>query len=164
MRQFKVAVALLAAAVLVSGHVSAHGVEEHLRRDVDVENAEQKPFGRAAARTAATRTMTISMRDTMRFEPAVLTINRGETVRIVVRNDGKLMHELVLGTTEELKTHAELMRQYPDMELDEPHMVHVKPGGAEELVWAFNRSGEFQFACLIPGHFESGMTGRVIVK
>ncbi|HEX4885602.1 MAG TPA: cupredoxin family protein [Casimicrobiaceae bacterium] len=154
------AVALLAAA----GIAQAHGGEQHGARTFDAARAEQKPFGIAADPRKATRTMTLSMSDRMRFTPERLTIRRGETVRFVVRNEGRLMHEMVLGTKDELEAHAEAMRKFPDMEHDEPHMLHVKPGNAGSLAWTFNRPGEFHFACLIPGHFESGMKGRIVVE
>jgi uncharacterized cupredoxin-like copper-binding protein len=49
------------------------------------------------------------------------------------------------------------------MEHDEAHMVHVAPGQTGEIIWTFNRPGEFEFACLIAGHFQAGMKGTVIV-
>ncbi len=33
-----------------------------------------------------------------------------------------------------------------------------------EMIWKFSNSGEFAFACLIPGHFDAGMKGVVIVE
>jgi uncharacterized cupredoxin-like copper-binding protein len=42
-------------------------------------------------------------------------------------------------------------------------MVHVKPGATGEIGWKFTRTGTFHFACLIPGHFEAGMIGKVKV-
>ena len=42
-------------------------------------------------------------------------------------------------------------------------MVHVAAGKSGEIVWTFNRAGEFDFACLIPGHFQAGMVGRIRV-
>jgi plastocyanin len=53
------------------------------------------------------------MADTMRFRPAQLRVRQGETVRFVIANKGKLMHEMVLGTEAELREHAELMRKFP---------------------------------------------------
>jgi len=73
------------------------------------------------------------------------------------------MHEMVLGTLEDLKKHAELMRRFPHMEHDEFHMAHVAPGKSGEIGWRFTKSGEFHYACLIPGHFESGMLGKIVV-
>jgi uncharacterized cupredoxin-like copper-binding protein len=87
----------------------------------------------------------------------------GQTVRFVMFNEGKLMHELVIGTKPVLDQHAALMRKHPTMEHDEPYMAHVAPGRHGEIVWKFNRAGEFDFACLIAGHYESGMVGKVTV-
>ena len=55
------------------------------------------------------------------------------------------------------------MRKFPGMEHHEPHMAHVKAGAKGSVVWQFNRAGEFYCACLIPGHFEAGMVGKVVV-
>ena len=85
-------------------------------------------------------------------------------MRFVVKNSGKVMHEMVLGTMKELKEHMEVMRKHPNMEHDEPHMAHVKPGKSEPMVWQFTKAGEFYYGCLMPGHFEAGMIGKVIVK
>lgn len=104
------------------------------------------------------------MADTMRFTPADVVVKRGETVKFLVHNDGKVLHEMVLGTAQELKAHAELMRKFPEMEHSEPSMAHVKPGTDGEIVWQFTKVGEFQFACLLPGHFEAGMVGSVTVR
>jgi uncharacterized cupredoxin-like copper-binding protein len=123
------------------------------------------PFGRAGDPAKVQRTIDIRMSDTMRFAPAALTIRRGETVRLLVANDGKLMHELVLGTEPALRKHAQQMRDNPNMaHHDEVNAVHVPPGAKGELVWTFDRPGQFGYACLVPGHSEAGMVGTVTVK
>ena len=104
------------------------------------------------------------MSDKMRFTPEALSIKRGETVRFLVKNSGKTMHEMVLGTMQELKEHAGLMRKFPEMEHDAPYMAHVKPGHMEALAWQFTKTGEFFYGCLVPGHFEAGMLGRIVVR
>jgi uncharacterized cupredoxin-like copper-binding protein len=43
-------------------------------------------------------------------------------------------------------------------------MAHVKPGNTEEIVWQFTQAGAFYYACLIPGHFEAGMIGKIVVR
>jgi len=126
--------------------------------------AEEKPFGRPGERRKVSRTIRISMLDTMRFDPARLRITKGETVKFVVHNAGRVQHEMVLGTLSELKEHAELMRKFPEMEHEEANLLHVEPGKSGELVWRFNRAGEFYYGCLVPGHFEAGMVGRISVK
>ena len=99
----------------------------------------------------------------MRFEPSAIDVKAGETIRFVHRNVGKVMHEMVIGTRADLEEHAALMRKFPNMEHDEPYMAHVAAGRRGEIVWQFNRTGEFEFACLIPGHFEAGMRGTITV-
>lgn len=125
--------------------------------------AEQQEWGIAGDAAAVTRTIPVAMTDAMRFEPDRVELRLGETVRIAHRNDGQVMHEMVIGTPAALTEHAELMMKFPGMEHDEPWMAHVAPGGSGEIVWHFNRAGEFQFACLIPGHFQAGMLGTIVV-
>lgn len=121
-------------------------------------------FGRQGDPKKVTRTLTVDMADSMRFTPGALTVKRGETVRLKVANKGQVLHELVLGTPNELRLHAEMMKKHPGMQHDEPSMVHVAPGQAGEIVWQFTQPGEFEFACLVPGHFEAGMRGKVVVR
>jgi uncharacterized cupredoxin-like copper-binding protein len=85
-------------------------------------------------------------------------------VRFVAANKGQVLHEMVLGTMDELRAHAELMKKFPGMEHDEPHMAHVAPGKTGEIGWRFTQPGTFYFGCLIPGHFEAGMVGKVMVR
>jgi uncharacterized cupredoxin-like copper-binding protein len=124
---------------------------------------EETAFGRSADPRKATRTVRVEMSDAMRFQPAEIRVRRGELIRFVAVNRGKVMHEMVIGTLQDLKQHAALMREHPHMEHDEPHMTHVAPGKRGEIGWQFTRAGEFYYACLIPGHFEAGMIGKVTV-
>jgi uncharacterized cupredoxin-like copper-binding protein len=126
-------------------------------------DGEQKPWGIVGKRSAVTRTIPVSMTDNMRFTPARIEVRQGETVRFVVKNSGKVLHEFVLGTRQELDAHAAMMASHPGMQHEEAHMVHVRSAKSKPLVWNFNRPGEFQFACLIPGHYQAGMVGSIIV-
>ena len=125
---------------------------------------EQKPWGIAGKAAAVKRTIDIAMADDMTFTPSVIEVREGDTIRLRLKNRGKELHELVLGTTAEIEAHAAMMKKFPDMEHDEPYMAHVKPGATQFIVWNFNRAGEFHFACLVAGHFEGGMVGKVVVK
>ena len=140
----------------------AHGDKHHSAKSGPVVK-EQKPWGIAAEPKEARRTIEIRMTDNMRFAPERIEVREGETVRFVIRNDGKMMHEMVIGTQKELDEHAALMVKFPNMEHDEPYMAHVGPGKRGEIVWNFNRAGEFQFACLIAGHYQGGMKGTITV-
>ena len=99
----------------------------------------------------------------MRFTPELLDIKLGETIRFVAINDGDVLHEFVLGTKATNDEHAEMMLKFPGMEHDEPYMTHVDPSEAGEIIWTFNRAGNFDFACLIAGHYQAGMVGNIVV-
>ena len=66
-------------------------------------------------------------------------------------------------TQKELEEHAALMLKFPAMEHEEPYMAHVAPDKTGEIIWNFNRAGDFDFACLIAGHFQAGMKGKIKV-
>ena len=152
---------VLGIALFAAGSVvHAHGEKPHAATSVV---KEQKPWGIAGDAKDVTRTVELRMEDKMRFVPDRLSVRVGDTVRIAMHNDGKLMHELVIGTRRVLDEHAAVMRKFPNMEHDEPYMAHVAPGKRGEIVWKFNRAGEFDFACLIAGHYEAGMVGKVTV-
>jgi uncharacterized cupredoxin-like copper-binding protein len=113
------------------------------------------------------RVVQVTMRDdegTMRFEPAQLTVRKGEQVRFMISNIGALKHEFTLASVKDNDKHAELMKKYPDMEHDDPNAKSVEPGKSAEILWRFSKTGTFEFACLIPGHREAGMHGSITVK
>jgi uncharacterized cupredoxin-like copper-binding protein len=155
-----IATAALAAALLVlGGNASAHGDQAH----TGPVKKEQKAWGVAGDARAAKRTLTVTMSDAMRFTPDHIEVKQGETVKIAIRNQGTMLHEFVLGTKQELDEHAALMVKFPGMEHSEPYMAHVPPGQSGQIVWTFNRAGDFDFACLIAGHYQAGMVGTVHV-
>ncbi|HEX6320162.1 MAG TPA: cupredoxin family protein [Burkholderiales bacterium] len=151
---------VFAIAVVATPLAHAHGEQS---KGSDYSKAEEMPFGRAADPRKAKRTVRVEMTDQMRFSPAQLTVKRDEVVRFVPVNKGQVLHEMVLGRKEDLEAHAELMKKHPGMEHDEPHMVHVAPGKSGEMGWQFSKAGEFYYGCLIPGHFEAGMVGKITV-
>ena len=158
---------IIASATLAVSALSAHahGEEEHAKpRKFDAARAEATDFGQEGDPEKVVRTVRVDMADTMRFTPAEVTVKRGQTVRFVVHNGGKVLHEMVLGTKQAIAEHAELMKKHPGMEHDEPHMIHVGPGKSGEMGWRFTRAGEFFYGCLVAGHFEAGMLGRILVK
>lgn len=153
---------IIAALLLSTPPAWAHGEKPHDQAATALIK-EQKPWGIAGDREVVSRSIEIRMADNMRFSPDQIEVSLGETIRFVHHNDGAVMHEFVLGTAAELTEHAELMKRFPGMEHDEPYMAHVPPGETGEIVWHFNQSGEFDFACLLPGHFEAGMMGTIKV-
>lgn len=113
------------------------------------------------------RTVEVVMREAdgkMMFVPNRVEVRRGEQIRFVIRNAGEIEHEFVLATKEENRKHAEEMRKNPDMEHEDPNMTRIGSKKSGEIVWRFTKRGTFEFGCLIPGHYEAGMFGTVVVK
>ena len=100
----------------------------------------------------------------MKFEPDRIVVRKGEQIRFVLDNDGLKNHEFVLATVAENRKHAERMKAFSDMAHGDPNARLVGPYNRDEILWKFAKSGEFEFACLIPGHYEAGMFGKIIVR
>lgn len=160
------AVAAIASAFALSLPAFGHGDAKHESSEGTKKStpAEQTAFGIAGDPAKVSRTIDMEALDTFRFTPDKISVKRGETIRFVMRNTGKIQHEIVIGTMKELEEHAELMKKFPEMEHEGANMAHVAPGQSGEIVWTFNRPGSFNFACLIAGHFEAGMIGTVVVS
>lgn len=146
------ALALSGAAFAGGTHAGGHG-----------HDVEETAIGKPGVAGRVSRTITVDMNDNMRYTPASVQAKQGETIRFVVRNQGKIKHELSLGTEQELLDHLEQMKKYPDMEHDEPSKITLAPGKQGEIIWQFTQAGTVNFACLMPGHYEAGMRGAVKV-
>ncbi|MEC5384234.1 cupredoxin family protein [Uliginosibacterium sp. H3] len=160
-RAFVTRLAIATAMVCVMSVGFAH--EESAHAAAKAAKPEQTAWGIAGSPKAVSRTVEIRMLDTMRFSPDKLNLKQGETVRFVVRNEGSMLHELVIGTKAVLDQHAAMMAKFPDMTHSAAYMAHVGPGATKELIWTFNRAGDFDFACLIAGHYQAGMRGQIVV-
>lgn len=127
----------------------------------------ERAYGEPGNPKKPARVVQIVMREAdgrMEFLPRRVEIKKGEQVKFMLRNNGELDHELVLGTLAENLKHGEQMQKNPDMEHDDPNAKRLAPKKTGEIVWKFTKAGEFDFSCLIPGHREAGMTGTIVVK
>ena len=147
--------------LLLGIRAAAH--EAHGEKGPRPISSEQHPWGREGDPAKAARTIAVDMSDDLRFTPSRIKVNQGETVRFIAANSGKLMHEMVIGTEEELRKHAEMMKRFPGMKHSEPYMAHVSPGESGTIAWTFTRPGTFMFGCLVPGHWDGGMKGTIVV-
>ena len=148
-------VAALATASVTTAFASGNHAGAH--------SEDESAIGKEGNAKKVTRTVKVDMKDTMRFTPANITVKQGETVRFLITNSGKLKHEFVLGTEDELKEHAEAMKKNPEMVHADANMLTLLPGKKGKIVWQFTKPGKVDFACLQPGHYESGMRGEVTV-
>ena len=117
--------------------------------------------------TKSARILNVTMKDAggkLVFDPALVKVRLGEQVRFVVANADQLDHEFFLGSPDEISEHADMMKKSPDMEHSDPNVIRLKPGETKEIVWHFTKAGDFEYACLLPGHLEAGMLGKVVVE
>jgi uncharacterized cupredoxin-like copper-binding protein len=151
-----ISTASAAAFTLVAGLAMAGGDHAGGHHDSDA-------IGEAGKVADVKRTISVDMTDAMRFTPSSISVKQGETVKLLVKNSGKVKHEMVLGSEKELKEHYEAMKKFPEMEHADPNMVTVQPGQTGEIIWKFSKAGVISFACLQPGHYDAGMKGAVKV-
>jgi len=159
-----VATVLATAMALPVTNLLASGTHsnEHAKKMMEFDDTDTE-FGMYRADMKATKIIEIGMSDDMRFTPNMITVKKGDVVMFKHKNHGKIMHEFVLGTPKSLDQHAEMMKKFPTMEHEEPYMAHVAPGESGSILWKFSSAGEFAFGCLVPGHYDAGMRGSVIV-
>jgi uncharacterized cupredoxin-like copper-binding protein len=114
-----------------------------------------------APSAAATR-IEVKMTDTLRFEPASMTVPAGQPVTFVVTNTGSIEHEFVLGDEAEQTAHEQEMAE-SGMAHDEAMAIGVKPGTTKELTVTFDAAGPVLVGCHFPGHYAGGMQASVMV-
>ncbi|RAP63437.1 hypothetical protein A6B37_13525 [Achromobacter sp. HZ01] len=125
--------------------------------------AASAPIGKPGDPAKVTRSIDVDMSDAMRFTPARIEVKAGETVRLNVRNSGRIRHELVLGSDADLKAHYDMMMKDPGMRHEEANAVSLEGGKSGQIVWRFDKAGTVSFGCLEPGHYSAGMKGAVSV-
>jgi uncharacterized cupredoxin-like copper-binding protein len=47
------------------------------------------------------------------------------------------------------------------MQHNDPNSVLLEPGKQAEVIWHFKQQAKLEFACNVPGHYESGMMGLI---
>ncbi|NIX78257.1 cupredoxin domain-containing protein [Microvirga terricola] len=131
-------------------------------------HGEEAPAGTPGDPKKAARVVPITMKETddgrMVYFPEKVEVRVGEQIRFVLKNAGKADHEFVLDTVENNAKHRIAMQKNPDMEHDDPNARRLAVSKGGEILWQFTKAGEFEYACLIPGHYEAGMKGTVVVK
>ncbi|EYD71437.1 cupredoxin domain-containing protein [Limimaricola hongkongensis] len=166
MKSLITALALLpfaSSALAGPGHGAAHGI------------------GEPGDPAKVDRVVEIAM-DEMSYSPASVEVAAGETIRFVVSNEGRLVHEFNLGTPDSWATHEDEMQammregmmsmrrvdhekmQEMGMAHDDPNSLLLEPGESAEIVWTFPEDGQVGYACNVPGHLEAGMKGKVALE
>lgn len=155
--------AILPAFIFAAASARGHGNDEHAGHG----GGQAAEYGEPGDPAAPARVVEVAMREgdgKMLFAPDVVTVEKGEQIRFRLKNEGQLEHEFFLGTPEEIEEHADMMQAVPDMKHNDPNAIRLDTKADGEIIWKFTSEGEFDFVCLIPGHREAGMIGRIVVK
>ena len=155
--------ALPALAMAAGGHIDGHDMKPMQGQGMSGMETESAT-GRPGDAVKVSRTVDIVMDDTMRFHPGQIQVKPGETVRFLLKNAGKIPHEMMIGSAAELKEHAAMMRNMPGMNHAEPNVITLDPGQKGDMIWQFPQTGTIDFACLVPGHMEAGMIGKIKIQ
>ena len=121
------------------------------------------------------------------YEPSSIQVKKGETVKIIVKNLGELVHEYNIGTKKMHIDHQPEMARLiehdillgdridhkkmkemskKDHSLGHKHAnsVMLEPNKTGEIIWKFSKDISLEMACNIPGHYETGMVGPIIIE
>lgn len=118
--------------------------------------------GGTAANSTAPKTMTISMTE-FQFQPQDITVNVGQPIKLVLKNNGTVLHDLV-----SMDAKVEVMEEHGaehDMAGMETTLhAAVEPGQESTIEFKATQAGTYTFNCSVAGHKEAGMVGKLIVK
>ncbi|HXF74348.1 MAG TPA: plastocyanin/azurin family copper-binding protein [Actinomycetota bacterium] len=126
------------------------------------------PVATACAGTGETgdgevRTIEIAALDELAFEPSEVRVEAGETVRFVVTNEGQTPHEFVLGDERVQEAHEMVGMEHGEATVEAMAALTLDPGTTGEVTVTFEEPGEILYGCHVPGHYDGGMVGKVIV-
>lgn len=118
--------------------------------------------GGSASNPTAPRTVTLTMTE-FQFQPAEITVNVGQPIKLVMKNNGTVLHDFV--STDAL---VEVMEEHGaehDMAGMATNMhAAIEAGQQSTLEFKATQAGIYTFYCTITGHQEAGMVGKLIVK
>lgn len=174
-------IVVISAALAAGSHGNSHGHGDS-HGDNSGHHGGMMKIGEPGDKNAVDRTINITMFDNY-YEPENLNIEAGETIRFVINNAGEAVHEFGLGTASMHKMHQKQMEKMVEsgaldydkihhekmghghggMAHDDPNSVLLEPGQSGEIVWKFADVKNLEFACNIPGHYESGMMGPIML-
>ena len=143
-----------------------------------------KMIGEKGKEEDVTKVITVKMFDNY-YEPNKIKVQKGETIKFIVKNVGELVHEYNIATKDMHLKHQPEMAKMVEHEIlladridknkmkqmaQKDHaMAHkhansllLEPNQTGEIVWKFNTSAKLEVACNVPGHYETGMVAKII--
>jgi uncharacterized cupredoxin-like copper-binding protein len=120
--------------------------------------------GTAASSSASTapKTVTLTLNE-FQFQPADITVNVGQPITLVLKNNGTVLHDFV--STDAM---VEVMGEHGAMHdmagMETAMHAAVEAGQQSTLEFKATQAGTYTFYCTVPGHKEAGMVGKLIVR
>ena len=149
----------------MSDDAAEDGSEDVMSDDMDMDMGVEMDFGAPADPSDADRVIEVNVDNDLAFEPADHEVTAGEVITFRIANTGDVEHEFVLGDEAAQEQMAEMMQGGDDHahsgEMSNAVTVHA--GETGELTWAFTSPGTVLIGCHVPGHYEAGMVGSVVV-
>ena len=117
----------------------------------------------AASASVAAQQIEVMLTDTLKMEPAEMSVKAGQPVTFVVTNTGAIEHEFYLGD-EAMQAEQEEMMQAGEMAHDTAEGMTLKPGETKELTYTFDTAGQTIAGCHVAGHYAGGMKAMITVS
>ena len=116
----------------------------------------------ATSTAGAGLTIEVTLTDTLKIEPAEMTVRAGQPVTFRVTNSGAIEHEFYLGD-DAAQAEQEAMMQAGTMVHDTAEGISLEPGETKELTYTFGTAGRTIAGCHVAGHYGGGMKATIIV-
>ena len=155
---------------------NAHGPNKKASKSL---HTNKFSFGSVSVSSQVTRIIYIKMNDNS-YRPEGINVKSGEVILFKIKNIGDAVHEFNIGKRAMHVAHREEMQQMMDqgilefdkinhhmmmakggMTHDDPNSILLEPDKSGELIWKFKKTQHLEYACNIPGHYESGMHGTI---
>ena len=145
-----------------------------------------KMIGMKGKSSEVSRTINVTMYDNY-FEPKSIKVKNGETIKFIVENKGKLVHEyniatkkmhlkhqpemlmmmqmgILLPTKLDMKKMKEASKTNHAMSHSHSNSLLLEPNKKGEIIWKFSTNEELEVACNVPGHYQAGMVSSVSIN
>jgi uncharacterized cupredoxin-like copper-binding protein len=91
--------------------------------------------------------MTVTVGNSMDFDPSFITVQADQPVRLTLRNNGLMPHDLTLTDG-----------------VAQPVKVTATGGQSASIIFTIEKPGTYSFECSMPGHAAAGMRGTITAQ
>jgi uncharacterized cupredoxin-like copper-binding protein len=88
--------------------------------------------------------VTLTVGNSLSFDPSTITVRAGQPVQLVLRNTGQLPHDFTLSDG-----------------VAQPVKITASGGQTASGSFTIDRPGSYTFECSMPGHATAGMRGTI---